>query len=93
MFLQKRSRVLVFPAKIQRRHDAPGHHFRIAHLALHVFAMVQGQQQIGAQAVYEYNVYFHEFSPWFSAWLKHLYCTGKLMAFPTCYTHLSKVTT
>src|SRR6266508_1229712 len=63
LFLQQFLRPLIFPAKEQRCHDRRCHHLGIAHLALPVFPMMQSDQQIGAQAVDEYNLEVHEFSP------------------------------
>jgi hypothetical protein len=63
LFLQQFLGSLIFSAKEQRRHDRRRHHLGIAHLTLRVFTMMQGDQQIGAQAVDEYNLQIHELSP------------------------------
>ena len=63
LFLQHLPCSLMLAAEEQRRHYRCRHHFGITHLALGVFLMMQGNQQIGAQAVNEYNLDVHEFSP------------------------------
>jgi hypothetical protein len=49
--------------KVQGSHDGGGHHLSIAHLALGVFVMIQGFQDIVTQTVTGYDLIVHGGSP------------------------------
>src|SRR5258705_588422 len=47
--------------EIQHRYDRRSHHFRICHLALHIFTVLQGFEHVIAQTKNDYNLRVHEF--------------------------------
>jgi hypothetical protein len=56
--------LLMLAAEEERRHDGRRHHLRIAHATLRVFPVIQRYQQIGAQAIDEYNLHILASSPY-----------------------------
>jgi hypothetical protein len=61
IFTQKLTTHPEVPSEVQHRDNRRGHHFRIAQLALSIFAVMQSLQQIITQAKYEYNLGVHAF--------------------------------
>ena len=59
IFTQKLARQSEIASEVQHRYDGGSHHFRIFHLSLVIYMMVQRFQQIIAQAKYCYNMSFH----------------------------------